>query len=110
MADILKVTTPMSGYDNSTIKNNPQAGQGPQIQNPVDPSKVMRGDNPDGFRCKSGTAAGISVSFQFRYISQYDKKFTGYFPDIFRYFFPGRRDVNWRCDGGRSSQTDRFFF
>ncbi len=24
MADILKVTTPMSGYDNSTIKNNPR--------------------------------------------------------------------------------------
>lgn len=45
MADILKVTTPLSGYDNSTIKNNPQAGQGTHIQNPVDPSKVMRGDN-----------------------------------------------------------------
>lgn len=45
MADILKVTTPLSGYDNSTIKNNPQAGQGAQIQNPVDPTKVMRGDN-----------------------------------------------------------------
>jgi len=24
MADILKVTTPLSGYDNSTIKNNPR--------------------------------------------------------------------------------------
>lgn len=45
MADILKVTTPLSGYDNSTIKNNPQAGQGTQIQNPIDPSRVMRGDN-----------------------------------------------------------------
>ena len=33
MADVLKVTTPLSGYDNSTIKNNPQAGQGAQIQN-----------------------------------------------------------------------------
>uniref|UniRef100_UPI0006D11EFC hypothetical protein n=1 Tax=Clostridium sp. NkU-1 TaxID=1095009 RepID=UPI0006D11EFC len=43
MADILKVTTPLSGYDNSTIKNNPQAGQGIHIQNPVDPSKVTRG-------------------------------------------------------------------
>ncbi len=62
MADILKVTTPMSGYDNSTIKNNPQAGQGPQIQNPVDPSKVMRGDN----RTDSGGNQEQQLAFQYR--------------------------------------------
>lgn len=62
MADILKVTTPMSGYDNSTIKNNPQAGQGPQVQNPVDPSKVMRGDN----RTDSGGNQEQQLAFQYR--------------------------------------------
>lgn len=61
MADILKVTTPLSGYDNSTIKNNPQAGQGVQIQNPVDPSKVMRGDN----RSDSGRNGDQQMAFQY---------------------------------------------
>ncbi len=61
MADILKVTTPLSGYDNSTIKNNPQAGQGVQIQNPVDPSKVMRADN----RTDSGGNGDQQLAFQY---------------------------------------------
>ncbi|GLC80490.1 hypothetical protein [Lacrimispora brassicae] len=61
MADILKVTTPLSGYDNSTIKNNPQAGQGVHIQNPVDPSKVMRGDN----RSDSGGNGEQQLAFQY---------------------------------------------
>ena len=61
MADILKVTTPLSGYDNSTIKNNPQAGQGVQIQNPVDPSKVTRGDN----RTDSGGNGEQQLAFQY---------------------------------------------
>jgi len=61
MADILKVTTPLSGYDNSTIKNNPQAGQGAQIQNPVDPSKVTRGDN----RTDSGGNGEQQMAFQY---------------------------------------------
>lgn len=62
MADVLKVTTPLSGYDNSTIKNNPQAGQGVQIQNPVDPSKVTRGDN----RTNSGGDGEQQLAFQYR--------------------------------------------
>ncbi|WP_349946705.1 hypothetical protein ABFV83_20835 [Lacrimispora sp. BS-2] len=61
MADILKVTTPLAGYDNSTIKNNPQAGQGIHIQNPVDPSKVMRGDN----RTDSGGNGEQQLAFQY---------------------------------------------
>ena len=83
MADILKVTTPMSGYDNSTIKNNPQAGQGPQIQNPVDPSKVMRGDNRTDSGGNQEQQLAFSVSFQLRHISQYDQECSGYYPDIF---------------------------
>ncbi|WP_026892790.1 hypothetical protein [Lacrimispora aerotolerans] len=62
MADVLKVTTPLSGYDNSTIKNNPQAGQGPQIQNPVDPSRVTRGDN----RTNAGGNGEQQLAFQYR--------------------------------------------
>ncbi|WP_394523094.1 hypothetical protein [Lacrimispora sp. JR3] len=62
MADVLKVTTPLSGYDNSTIKNNPQAGQDVQIQNPVDPSKVTRGDN----RTNSGGDGEQQLAFQYR--------------------------------------------
>ncbi len=61
MADILKVTTPLSGYDNSTIKNNPQAGQGVQIQNPADPTKVMRGDN----RTDSGGKGEQQLAFRY---------------------------------------------
>jgi len=61
MADILKVTTPMSGYDNSTIKNSPQAGQGTNIQNPVDPSIVTRGDN----RSDSGGNTEQQLAFQY---------------------------------------------
>jgi hypothetical protein len=61
MADILKVTTPLSGHDNSTIKNRPQAGQGPQIQNPVDPTKVTRGDN----RSDSGGNEEQQMAFQY---------------------------------------------
>ncbi len=61
MADILKVTTPLSGYDNSTIKNNPQAGQGIQIQNPIDPSKATRADN----RSDSGGNGDQQLAFQY---------------------------------------------
>ncbi len=62
MADVLKVTTPLSGYDNSTIKNNPQAGQGAQIQNPVDPTRVTRGDN----RTNSGGNGEQQLAFQYK--------------------------------------------
>lgn len=61
MADILKVTTPLAGYDNSTVKNSPQAGQGAQIQNPVDPSRVLRGDN----RSDAGNDQEQQLMFQY---------------------------------------------
>lgn len=62
MADILKVTTPLAGYDNNTIKNNPQAGQNSQIQNPIDPTKVLRGDN----RTDAGTDGEQQLAFQYQ--------------------------------------------
>lgn len=61
MADVLKVTTPLAGYDNSTVKNSPQAGQGVQVQNPVDPSRVLRGDN----RSDAGENKDQQMAFQY---------------------------------------------
>lgn len=61
MADILKVTTPAAGYENSSIKNNPNTGQNIHIQNPVDPSKVSRGDN----RTDSGRDGNGQLAFQY---------------------------------------------
>lgn len=62
MADILKVTTPLAGYDNTSIKNNPQAGQNSQIQNPIDPTKVLRGDN----RTDAGGGGEQQLAFQYQ--------------------------------------------
>lgn len=46
MPNVLKVTTPGAGFDNNSIKNNPNPGKSDiQIQNPVDPARVGRGDN-----------------------------------------------------------------
>ncbi len=49
MPNILRVTTPPAGLDNN-VKNNPLTTNEKQIQNPVDPGKVVR---PDG-RADSG--------------------------------------------------------
>lgn len=61
MANILKVTTPGSGYDNNNIKNNPAPNNGMQIQNPVDPTKVTRSDN----RTDSGDNQGGKLSLNY---------------------------------------------
>lgn len=43
MSNVLKVTTPSLGYENS-VKNNPLTTNDKQIQHPIDPSKVVRAD------------------------------------------------------------------
>lgn len=89
MADILKVTTPSSGYDNTMIKTPPQAGQGTQIQNPIDPTRVMRGDNrTDAGRNGSSSLLGMVPILVH---SQYGKKHAGYVGYIYRYFFREKR-------------------
>lgn len=45
MADIMKVTTPMTGYENTSPRQNPITPNDTQIQNVVTPNRVSR---PDG--------------------------------------------------------------
>ena len=47
MSDILKVSVPTSGYENNT-RTNPITVNDTNIQNIVDPSKVMRPDGQSG--------------------------------------------------------------
>lgn len=64
MPNILRVTTPPAGLDNN-VKNNPLTTNEKQIQNPVDPGKVVR---PDG-RADSGdsqqTKLGLNAQSNF---------------------------------------------
>lgn len=61
MPNILKVSTPATGYENNSVKNNPTASEGLQIRNPVDPSKVPRGDN----RADAGQDQGTQLGFRY---------------------------------------------
>ena len=45
MADIVKVTTPTTGYENTTPRQNPITPGDTQIQNVADPTRINR---PDG--------------------------------------------------------------
>lgn len=57
MPNILRVTTPPTGMDNN-VKNNPLTTNEKQIQNPVDPAKVVR---PDG-RSDAGDSQQTKLS------------------------------------------------
>lgn len=62
MPNVLKVTTPGAGFDNNSIKSNPQPGQRDiQVQVPVDPSRVTRGDN----RKDQGQDQGGNLEFHY---------------------------------------------
>ncbi|MDR2023959.1 MAG: hypothetical protein LBQ71_12110 [Hungatella sp.] len=110
MADILKVTTPLSGYDNSPVKNNPQADQGVPIQNPVNPSRVTKGDNkPD-----SGGNGEQQLAFQYgsnfgAFLDQVKKipDLSSIFTDI---FFQGEEILAGGIMGGEESQRIASFF
>ena len=110
MADILKVTTPLSGYDNSTIKNNPQAGQGPQVQNPVDPSRVMRGDN----RTDSGGSGEQQLAFQYGSNFGTFLNMVKNIPDLSRIltdiFFQGEEALTGGVMGEEAAQKIAAFF
>ena len=64
MADILKVTTPITGYENST-KTNPIQVHDPNIQNIVDPSKVSRPDGKAGYSEQKENAFGLHSDSNF---------------------------------------------
>ena len=65
MSNILKVTTPTTGYDNNAItkKNTAQQTQDISVKNPVDPSRVVR---PDGRNQPNGeqNAANKGISYE----------------------------------------------
>ena len=46
MSNILKVTTPPTGYDNNAInkQTTSQQAESMSVKNPVDPSRVVRAD------------------------------------------------------------------
>ena len=63
MANILKVTTPTTGYDNAAnVRANPEMQTPTNIQGPVDPSKVVR---PDARSDASGQQEGEPLQFKF---------------------------------------------
>ncbi len=66
MSNILKVTTPVTGYDNTINKQN-QASQAEnlQIKNPVDPNKVVRPDGRSEANSEQGVGKGISYESNF---------------------------------------------
>ncbi|MCI9075395.1 MAG: hypothetical protein HFH10_06270 [Dorea sp.] len=65
MSNILKVTTPTTGYDNNAInKQNPaHQSQDMSVKNPVDPNRVVR---PDGRNQANGeqNAANKGISYE----------------------------------------------
>ncbi len=69
MPEILRPTNPVPGYDNAGNRNQPINPQDPNtnIQNVVDPNRVMRGDQ----RSDQQHAGDASVSHRMRYESNF---------------------------------------
>ncbi len=64
MPNILRVTTPPSGMDNN-VKNNPLTTNEKQIQNPVDPAKVVRPDGRGDAGDSQQTKLGLNAQSNF---------------------------------------------
>lgn len=63
MANILKVTTPTTGYDNAAnVRANPEMQNPVHVQGPVDPNKVVR---PDARSDALGQQEGEPLQFKF---------------------------------------------
>lgn len=66
MPNILRVTTPPSGLENNnSLKNNPLATNDKQIQNLVDPSKVVRPDGRGDAGDSQQTKLGLNAQSNF---------------------------------------------
>ncbi|CUX49134.1 hypothetical protein [Clostridium sp. C105KSO13] len=66
MSNVLKVTTPMTGYENSNqLKTNPLKTADPSIQGQVNPEKVVRPD------ARNDSGAGQDAGLKFQYESNY---------------------------------------
>ncbi len=66
MSNILKVTTPLTGYENN-VRNSPASEQPDkmQIQNPVDPSRVVRPDGRTDANSQQQGQIGLSYDSNF---------------------------------------------
>lgn len=65
MSNILKVTTPVTGYDTPINKQNQQQTDDLSIKNPVAPDKVVRPDGKQGSGGKQEVRQGISYESNF---------------------------------------------
>ena len=65
MANILRVTTPPTGYENNVRNNTQNQPDKMQIQNPVDPNRVVRPDNRSDANSQSGAQLSASYDSNF---------------------------------------------
>lgn len=74
MSNILRVTTPVAGYDNTNnVKTGPVTTSNPSIQAPVNPEKVMR---PDARSDSAAEEANVGLKFQ------YDSNFDNFIQQL----------------------------
>ncbi len=72
MADIMKVTTPTTGYENTSPRQNPITPGDTQIQNVVTPNRVSR---PDGKTDQQGADSS-------GYLHRYDSNFESFIQQL----------------------------
>ncbi len=65
MANILRVTTPPTGYENNVRNNTQNQPDKMQIQNPVDPNRVVRPDNRSDANSQSGAQLSANYDSNF---------------------------------------------
>lgn len=66
MSNILKVTTPVTGYDNTLSKQNPsQKAEDLSVKNPIVPDKVVRADGRSQTGQEQGVRQGIAYESNF---------------------------------------------
>ena len=69
MANILKVTTPVGGYDNTAnVRTNPELQNPVNVQGPVNPEKITRPDARSDAASQQDEAA-----LKFKYETNYDQ-------------------------------------
>lgn len=65
MSNILKVTTPTTGYENTMNRQNGVRPEDMSIKNPVDPNRVMRPDGKQESNGEQGVRHGLSSESNF---------------------------------------------
>lgn len=65
MSNILKISTPVTGYENTVNKQTPQLQEDKGIKNPVIPDKVVRADSRAEYENERGIRQGNSYESNF---------------------------------------------